>query len=143
MRREFLFLKINLQEPMSVFFYPSQSACRLCQSHGRSPEVQGFPPLPFAAIHCRQTTINNAVRKRGSGQLLLPFPLPETPPLSQSEPIVISPRVDSGRRLLVFFFYFCTFDPPYLGCSYCAFISPNNEKLQYRTPATRGLLGWQ
>lgn len=100
-----MFLKINLQEPMSIFFYPSQSACRLCQSHGRSPEVQGFPPLPFAAIHCRQTTINNAVRKRGSGQLLLHSPLPETP-LSQSEPIVISPRVDSGRRLLFFSFTF-------------------------------------
>lgn len=55
-------------KPVYFFFYPSQSACRLCQSHGRSPEVQGFPPLPFAAIHCRQTTINNAVRK-GKRQL--------------------------------------------------------------------------
>lgn len=52
------------------FLYPSLSACRLCQSHGRSPEVQGFPPLPFAAIHCRQTPINNAVRDGGTAAVL-------------------------------------------------------------------------
>lgn len=44
-----------------------------------------FPPfLPFAAIHCRQTPINNAVRKRkrhsGSDTLLVP----------QQNPIILS-----------------------------------------------------
>lgn len=46
--------------PVSIyFFYPSQSACRLCQSHGRSPEVQGFPPFPlqpFIADRLRSIT---------------------------------------------------------------------------------------
>lgn len=39
------------------------SAGCLCQSHGRSPEVQGFF-LPHAAIHCRQSAINNAQRRK-------------------------------------------------------------------------------
>lgn len=134
----------SFQSQCVLFFHPSLSACRQCQSHGRSPEVQGFPPLPFAAIHCRQTTINTAVR-RGEAALLAPLSSARDASLSHSELISIPPtphqRADLGWKLF-FFFYFCTSDPPYLGCSYCAFISPNNERAAVPRSAARGSLWW-
>lgn len=59
--RDFFKLRYFLPPPPgSVGF---MSAGCLCQSHGRSPEVQGFF-LPHAAIHCRRSAINNAQKAK-------------------------------------------------------------------------------
>lgn len=71
-----------------------------------------FPPFPFAAIHCRQTTINNAVRKRKRHLCFFTTFLTVTPCKRRRKPIRESrAEAELGRSSFFFPFYFCVFDP--------------------------------
>lgn len=71
-----------------------------------------FPPIPFAAIHCRQTTINNAVRKRKRHLCFFTTFLTVTLCKRRRKPIKESrAEAELGRSSFFFSFYFCVFDP--------------------------------
>lgn len=101
-----------------------------------------FPPFPFAAIHCRQTTINNAVRKRKRHLCFFTTFLTVTPCKRRRKPIRES-RAEAELGRSSFFFSFlllCVWPYRVLDVRIVPFISPDNEKLQWHSLTTRGLL---
>lgn len=100
-----------------------------------------FPPFPFAAIHCRQTTINNAVRKRKRHLCFFTTFLTVTLCKRHRKPIRESrAEAEFGRSTFFFFLLLCVWPYRVLDFRIVPFISPDNEKLQWHSLATRGLL---